>query len=58
MPKEGGVSKGIPCGRGCGPLIPGMGGVLRIAPPLTISEAEIALGIDILRRALGECAAG
>ncbi|MBM4363957.1 MAG: hypothetical protein FJ104_14855 [Deltaproteobacteria bacterium] len=52
------MSKGIPCGRGCGPLIPGMGGVLRIAPPLTISEAEIALGIDILRRALGECAAG
>ena len=38
--------------------LPGMGGVFRIAPPLTISEQEIALGIEILRRALKECAAG
>ncbi|PYV17937.1 MAG: aspartate aminotransferase family protein [Acidobacteria bacterium] len=36
--------------------LPGMGGVFRIAPPLTISEQEIALGIEILRRALKECA--
>jgi 2,2-dialkylglycine decarboxylase (pyruvate) len=36
--------------------LPGMGGVLRIAPPLTISDAEISLGIEILRRALAECA--
>jgi 2,2-dialkylglycine decarboxylase (pyruvate) len=38
--------------------LPGMGGVFRIAPPLTISPAEIDLGLDILRRALSECAAG
>ncbi|GGK52851.1 aspartate aminotransferase family protein [Salinarimonas ramus] len=28
--------------------LPGMGGVFRIAPPLTVSEDEIALGLDIL----------
>lgn len=30
----------------------GMGGVFRIAPPLTITEAEIDLGLSILREAL------
>ena len=28
--------------------LPGMGGVFRIAPPLTISDAEIDLGLAIL----------
>ena len=28
--------------------LPGMGGVFRIAPPLTISDAEIDLGLDLL----------
>lgn len=32
--------------------IPGMGGVFRIAPPLTISEEELAHGIDILRASI------
>lgn len=32
--------------------LPGMGGVFRIAPPLTISDAEIDLGLDLLGRAL------
>jgi 2,2-dialkylglycine decarboxylase (pyruvate) len=32
--------------------LPRMGGVFRIAPPLTISDAEIDLGLDILDRAL------
>ncbi|MEG9525978.1 MAG: aspartate aminotransferase family protein [Hyphomicrobiales bacterium] len=32
--------------------LPGMGGVFRIAPPLTASDAEIDLGVDILRRAI------
>lgn len=31
------------------------GAVWRIAPPLTISEAEIDRGVEILDRALGEC---
>jgi len=31
--------------------LPGMGGVLRIAPPLTISNEEIDLGLSILDRA-------
>ncbi|MFB9375791.1 aspartate aminotransferase family protein [Kineococcus gynurae] len=34
--------------------LPGMGGTFRIAPPLTSSEAEIDLGVEILDRALGE----
>lgn len=33
-------------------VLPGMGGVFRIAPPLTVTEAELAEGIDILDRAL------
>ncbi|GAA1995670.1 aspartate aminotransferase family protein [Nakamurella flavida] len=32
--------------------LPGMGGVFRIAPPLTISDAELDAGLDILDRAL------
>lgn len=32
--------------------LPGMGGVFRIAPPLTISEDEIALGLSILSGAI------
>jgi len=34
--------------------LPGMGGVFRIAPPLTISDEEIDLGVSILDRALSE----
>lgn len=33
--------------------LPGMGGVFRIAPPLTVSEAEIDLGLEILDAAIG-----
>jgi 2,2-dialkylglycine decarboxylase (pyruvate) len=36
--------------------LPGMGGVFRIAPPLTSSFAELDLGVEILDRALGEVA--
>ncbi|WP_119272360.1 aspartate aminotransferase family protein [Taklimakanibacter deserti] len=32
--------------------LPGMGGVFRIAPPLTISEAEIDLGLGIMSEAI------
>ncbi|MEH3065365.1 MAG: hypothetical protein PGN33_22345 [Methylobacterium radiotolerans] len=32
--------------------LPGMGGVFRIAPPLTATDAEIDLGVDILERAI------
>jgi len=32
--------------------LPGMGGVFRIAPPLTVSEAEIDLGLSILADAI------
>ncbi|MBV9823940.1 MAG: aspartate aminotransferase family protein [Actinobacteria bacterium] len=37
--------------------LPGMGGIFRIAPPLTSSEEEIALGLEILDQAIGETAA-
>ncbi|MFE6690182.1 aspartate aminotransferase family protein [Streptomyces sp. NPDC057743] len=38
--------------------LPGMGGVFRIAPPLTATEDELSLGLTILDRALGDaCAA-
>jgi 2,2-dialkylglycine decarboxylase (pyruvate) len=37
--------------------LPGMGGVFRIAPPLTVSEAELDAGIDILDTALTETTA-
>jgi 2,2-dialkylglycine decarboxylase (pyruvate) len=32
--------------------LPAMGGVFRIAPPLTVSDAEIDLGLEILRDAM------
>ena len=28
--------------------LPGMGGIFRIAPPLTISDADLDTGLDIL----------
>ncbi|BDZ64473.1 aspartate aminotransferase family protein [Agromyces mangrovi Wang et al. 2018] len=37
--------------------LPGMGGTFRIAPPLTSTEDELALGLEILDRALGEATA-
>lgn len=36
--------------------LPGMGGVFRIAPPLTVTDAEIDLGVEILGRALADVA--
>ncbi|MGV9826110.1 MULTISPECIES: aspartate aminotransferase family protein [unclassified Gordonia (in: high G+C Gram-positive bacteria)] len=35
--------------------LPGMGGTFRIAPPLTATDDELRLGIDILDQAIGEC---
>ena len=32
--------------------LPGMGGIFRIAPPLTISEADLDTGLDILEEAV------
>ncbi|WP_330250271.1 aspartate aminotransferase family protein [Nocardia sp. NBC_00565] len=37
--------------------LPGMGGVFRIAPPLTATEAELTLGLDILDEAIGDAVA-
>ena len=37
--------------------LPGMGGTFRIAPPLTSTEEEIALGVEILDQAIGEVSA-
>ncbi len=37
--------------------LPAMGGTFRIAPPLTISEQELRLGLEMLDQAIGECAA-
>ncbi len=34
--------------------LPGMGGVFRIAPPLTVSDAEIDLGLDLLGQAIAK----
>jgi 2,2-dialkylglycine decarboxylase (pyruvate) len=34
--------------------LPSMGGVFRIAPPLTVSDAELDLGLGILERALAD----
>ena len=34
----------------------GLGSVLRIAPPLTVSEEELDLGLEVLDRALADCA--
>ena len=33
--------------------LPGMGGIFRIAPPLTSTEAELSLGLEMLDEALG-----
>jgi 2,2-dialkylglycine decarboxylase (pyruvate) len=38
--------------------LPGMGGVFRIAPPLTATREEIDLGLDVLDRALGDVSRG
>jgi 2,2-dialkylglycine decarboxylase (pyruvate) len=35
--------------------LPGAGSIFRIAPPLTISEAEIDLGLTILEQAIVDC---
>jgi 2,2-dialkylglycine decarboxylase (pyruvate) len=37
--------------------LPGMGGVFRIAPPLTATEEELSLGLSILDQAIGDAAA-
>jgi 2,2-dialkylglycine decarboxylase (pyruvate) len=34
--------------------LPGMGGIFRIAPPLTITEDELHAGVDILETAIGQ----
>ena len=34
--------------------LPAMGGVFRIAPPLTVTDAELDLGLDILDRAISD----
>ncbi|MFS8204012.1 aspartate aminotransferase family protein [Streptomyces sp. CWNU-52B] len=34
--------------------LPGMGGTLRIAPPLTATEAELTLGLEMLDQAIGD----
>jgi len=34
--------------------LPGMGGVFRIAPPLTVTEDELSLGLSILEQAIGD----
>lgn len=38
--------------------LPGMGGAFRIAPPLTATEDELALGLSILDQAIGEVTSG
>ncbi len=38
--------------------LPGMGGVFRIAPPLTVSDEELERGLDILDDSLGSVRAG
>ncbi|QUI36255.1 aspartate aminotransferase family protein [Streptomyces alfalfae] len=37
--------------------LPGMGGVFRIAPPLTATEEELSLGLEILDQAIGDARA-
>jgi 2,2-dialkylglycine decarboxylase (pyruvate) len=34
--------------------LPGMGGVFRIAPPLTATEGELSLGLAILDQAISD----
>jgi len=38
--------------------LPGMGGVFRIAPPLTVTDDEVDLGLEILDQALGKAVVG
>ncbi|MCO1574357.1 aspartate aminotransferase family protein [Crossiella sp. SN42] len=38
--------------------LPGMGGVFRIAPPLTATEEELDLGVDLLDQAIGDVVSG
>lgn len=35
--------------------LPGMGGIFRIAPPLTATDDEIRSGLEMLDQAIGEC---
>jgi 2,2-dialkylglycine decarboxylase (pyruvate) len=37
--------------------LPGMGGTFRIAPPLTSTDEEIDLGVEILEQAIADCTA-
>jgi 2,2-dialkylglycine decarboxylase (pyruvate) len=37
--------------------LPGMGGVFRMAPPLTVDEADLEIGLKILDEAITECTA-
>ena len=37
--------------------LPGMGGVMRMAPPLTIQPEELDLGVEIIGQAVGDCLA-
>jgi 2,2-dialkylglycine decarboxylase (pyruvate) len=34
--------------------LPGMGGIFRIAPPLTATEDKLSLGLSILDEAIGD----
>lgn len=38
--------------------LPAMAGVFRIAPPLTVSDAELDLGLDMLDRAITDVTVG
>jgi 2,2-dialkylglycine decarboxylase (pyruvate) len=63
--KEGSDSLGAHVTRRCLELglhmnvvqLPGMGGTFRIAPPLTTTREELALGLEILDQAIGETTA-
>ncbi|AZG46540.1 aspartate aminotransferase family protein [Gordonia insulae] len=35
--------------------LPGIGGIFRIAPPLTATDDELRLGLEMLDQAIGEC---
>ncbi|MDY6811056.1 MAG: aspartate aminotransferase family protein [Actinomycetota bacterium] len=37
--------------------LPGMGGIFRIAPPLTATDDELRSGLEMLDQAIGECVA-
>ena len=62
--KEAAPDLGVAITRACMKLglsmnivqLPGMGGVFRIAPPLTVSDAEIDLGLALLKEAIGQVA--